>query len=150
MMFSRILTAATVAALATVAAVAQEGGGLARADTNGDGMISKAEATARASARFDAMDKNKDGFLTADERAGPGARLLDRADANGDAKISRAEYLALADKSFARIDANGDGQLSKSERETWTQRARKFAGRHRADPADAIAPAPTSSPNPGH
>ncbi len=43
MRFTRILTAAAVAALATAAAVAQ-GGGMTQADTNGDGMISKAEA----------------------------------------------------------------------------------------------------------
>jgi Ca2+-binding EF-hand superfamily protein len=38
-----------------------------RADTDGDGRISKAEAMAAAAARFDAADTNKDGFLTQDE-----------------------------------------------------------------------------------
>jgi hypothetical protein len=38
-----------------------------RMDTDGDGRISKAEALAAAAARFDAVDTNKDGFITPDE-----------------------------------------------------------------------------------
>lgn len=49
------------------------GGMLAAADTDKDGVITRAEAekfaSARATARFDALDTNKDGKLTADERA---------------------------------------------------------------------------------
>ena len=37
-------------------------------DTNGDQMISKAEFTAAAMARFDKIDANKDGKITKDER----------------------------------------------------------------------------------
>lgn len=146
MTFARVLTAAMVAILATGAAIAQ-GHGMASADTNGDGLISKAEATAQANARFDALDLNKDGVLSADERSGPGSRMLDRADSDGDGKISRAEYLAQADKRFTQIDANGDGQLSKDELASWRDRARSAMTRHSSAPADA--PAPIPSPNPG-
>ena len=42
-------------------------GGMLRADTDGDGKVSKAESLARAEARFERADANKDGFITADE-----------------------------------------------------------------------------------
>jgi Ca2+-binding EF-hand superfamily protein len=37
------------------------------ADANGDGKVSRDEFLARAAARFDSLDANKDGVLTADE-----------------------------------------------------------------------------------
>ncbi len=40
----------------------------ARADANGDGKVTLAEATSRALARFDSADANKDGTLTPEER----------------------------------------------------------------------------------
>jgi Ca2+-binding EF-hand superfamily protein len=50
----------------------RHGGGMKHADTDGDGKVSKAEMLARAEARFDRADANKDGFITADEmRRGP-------------------------------------------------------------------------------
>ena len=46
-----------------------------KADTNGDGAVSKAEFLAKAETRFAAIDTNKDGKLTAEERrAGRGIR----------------------------------------------------------------------------
>lgn len=50
---------------------------LARLDADKDGKVSKAEALAKATERFDRVDANKDGFITADEiavRRGPRAR----------------------------------------------------------------------------
>lgn len=44
------------------------GGGWMKADTNGDKAITQAEFTASALARFDRMDANKDGQVTAEER----------------------------------------------------------------------------------
>lgn len=43
------------------------GGAIMRADTNGDGVVTRAEALAQAGERFDRMDLNGDGKLTPDE-----------------------------------------------------------------------------------
>lgn len=58
------------------------GGGMMRADTNGDGVVTREEALAQAAQRFDRMDLNHDGKLTADEMEQAGARM--RAMRNGD------------------------------------------------------------------
>ena len=42
-------------------------GGMKAADTNGDGKVSREEFLAQAAARFDRLDANKDGAITADE-----------------------------------------------------------------------------------
>lgn len=122
--------------------------GMMRADTNGDGKISRAEADAQASQRFDRLDVNHDGFLTPDELTGPGARMIGRADADHDGKLSRSEYLVQAGNRFDRIDANRDGQITPDEMKSWAERARAMQRGTRTDPADAIAPAP-ASPTPG-
>ena len=46
-------------------------------DANGDGAIDRSEAakSGRFAARFDELDKNKDGKLTADERPHRGGRM---------------------------------------------------------------------------
>lgn len=44
------------------------GGLFARADANGDGKVTLAEATGKALERFDAADTNKDGTVTPEER----------------------------------------------------------------------------------
>lgn len=56
------------------AAVAQDGpppprggGMMMRADTDGDGVITRDEAIAQATERFDRLDLNRDGRLTRDE-----------------------------------------------------------------------------------
>jgi hypothetical protein len=122
--------------------------GMMRADTNGDGRISRAEADAQASQRFDRMDLNHDGFLTTDEMQGPGARMMGRADADHDGKLSRSEFLVQAGNRFDRIDANRDGQITPDEMKAWGEQARGMMRQGRSDPADAIAPAPTSAPAP--
>ena len=43
------------------------GGGMMRADTNGDGVISRAEYDASSAALFTRLDANNDGFITQDE-----------------------------------------------------------------------------------
>ena len=52
-----------------------------RADSDGDGVITRAEHLAQAAARFDRLDVNRDGKLTADEmaRAGQMGRRGNRA-----------------------------------------------------------------------
>ncbi|WP_010216002.1 EF-hand domain-containing protein [Sphingomonas sp. PAMC 26621] len=162
-MRTMLLTATILATLAPLAATAQQMpratapsitpqaaaperapmAGMLRADTNGDGKISRAEADAQAGQRFDRLDLNHDGFLAADEMTGPGARMLGRADADHDGKLSRSEYLVQAGNRFDRIDENRDGTITPAEMQAWTERARAMQRGARSDPADAIAPAPT-------
>ena len=51
------------------------GGPMMRADTNGDGVVSRDEAIAQAAQRFDRMDLNHDGKLTRDEMEQIGRRM---------------------------------------------------------------------------
>lgn len=98
---------------------------LGRIDTNGDGMISRAENRAAVEARFSRMDADKSGTIEAGERRGKGKRMGMRghrggdmmgADTNGDGAISRAEFDAASAKRFARMDANGDGRIDAADR----------------------------------
>ena len=105
---------------------------LKAADTNGDGMISRAEAQAlpRLAERFDTIDKNGDGQLTRDElRFARGqamrAGLVRHLDKDGDGKVSKAEALAAAEERFNRADANHDGFLTGEELQ-----AARHHGRH--------------------
>ena len=125
-------TAVTLAALAfattTLTALAGEGGGrgdhFKKADTNGDGMISREEAKAmpRLAAHFDEIDANKDGLISADEMRAYHEKMRadhwKKIDTNGDGFISKAEAQANAPRlfeNFDRLDVNKDGVLSKEE-----------------------------------
>ena len=107
-----------------------------RADTDADGRVSRAEATAAASNKsaewFDKLDADKDGYVTQDEmkqaraarehkRGEMKQRMAARfteADANKDAQLSLDEVQAkmpkLAER-FSTLDADKDGMLSKEE-----------------------------------
>jgi len=84
--------------------------GIMRADTNGDGKISKDEAAAAQDQRqddwFAKTDADKDGFLTEDE-------IRQARDARRDHR--RVEMKARIDERFKDADANNDGQLSLDE-----------------------------------
>lgn len=120
-----------------------------KADTDGDGAVSRAEFLARAEAAFARRDTDGNGSLTRDERragyrgkrhsAGPGMRLhrgmaeagmraLAAIDTDGDRRISRAEFDAASATRFARIDANRSGSIEKTE-----MAAGRGAGRVDAD-----------------
>ncbi len=111
-----------------------------KADADGDGVLSRAEAERAApewAARFDAIDADRDGKISPEEirafrRAGKGGRragaaakfdqLFDRTDADGDGALSRAEVqtgLPRVAKKFERIDRNGDGRLTREEMRAW-------------------------------
>ena len=115
------LVAASVAAFA---GDGPKGDRLQKADTNGDGLISRAEAAAlpRLAKHFDEIDTNKDGQVSADEmRASHEKRRADhmkKVDVNGDGLISKAEAQATAPRLFEhfdQLDTNKDGQISKDE-----------------------------------
>lgn len=129
---------------------ARRGGGgmgermLARVDTNGDGMISKAENRAMVEARFARMDADKDGTVEAGEgRKGWGKRGEGRggkakgmrggrgggagmmmADTNKDGAISKAEFDAQSAQRFAKLDTNKDGKIDATEMQAQREKAR--------------------------
>jgi hypothetical protein len=131
--FTRPLAAGLLAAgLATFPrhAVADGDSPMARADGNGDGVISLQEALDHAADRFRAMDANGDGELTLDEYlAGsvsrPGADIASgkaeregrfaTLDTDGNGTISLDEMLAGARASFGAADTNSDGGLARLE-----------------------------------
>ena len=96
---------------------------LKAADTNADGLISRAEAAAlpRIAERFDELDTNKDGQLSFEElRAGRGkhggkGEHFKRVDSDNDGKVSKAEALAAAAAAFDRADTNKDGFVTPEE-----------------------------------
>jgi Ca2+-binding EF-hand superfamily protein len=104
-----------------------------RADTDGDGRVSRAEAVAASSERsndwFDKFDLDKDGYVTREEltqaretRHGHmKAHMEERfkeADSNGDGQLSLDEAQAkmpkLAER-FSALDADKNGMLTKDE-----------------------------------
>jgi len=115
-----------------------------KADTDGDGRVSRAEAAAAAdkhvSEWFDKLDLNKDGYVTPDEikqaheaRRAQMKEMFDQrfkdADTNGDGQLSREEVQAKMPRLAARfdeLDTDKNGQLSREE----LQKAGPGAGRH--------------------
>lgn len=106
-------------------------------DTDGDGRVSRAEATAAGAEKsgkwFDELDLNKDGYVTQDEarqaretrrekmHAGMKEKMDQRftdADANTDGSLSLDEVQAkmprLADR-FSTLDKDKNGLLSRDE-----------------------------------
>lgn len=74
-------------------------------DSNGDGVLSAAEAEAAALKRFEKMDENQDGVIT------------------------KADISAMAQARFQKADMNGDGSITKEEadaaREAWRKEHHK-------------------------
>ncbi len=116
-----------------------------RVDTNGDGMISKAENRAMVEARFARMDADKDGTIEAGERRGPGkakkagerragamgkrgpggpGMMLKKADTNGDGAISKAEFDAMSAQHFAMLDTDRNGSIDAAEMQAQRDQAR--------------------------
>lgn len=136
----KILFAAVALALAAVGtAIAQQPAAIpaptaqsaqhVKLDTNNDGVIDRSEAakSEKFAARFDQLDKNKDGKLSADERpqwrdghrGHRGADKMMQADKDKDGRISKAEAAAdpkFAER-FAKMDANKDGYVDRGDRE---------------------------------
>ncbi|MEI5686793.1 hypothetical protein [Sphingomonas kyungheensis] len=111
------------------------GGGMMRLDADHDGVITRAEMLAEADARFTAMDTNKDGTVTPDEReaaraamraqwrgrdrragdAPPPPRDGARPPREGAEAMTRAQALDHAGRRFDRLDTNHDGRLDAAE-----------------------------------
>ena len=102
------------------------GGGmhsLTSADADNDGNITRDEFLARPIERFNQLDADNDGVISAAERPQRGERgerrerRADRPnpDANDDGSISRAEFAAMGAAMFERLDANDDGRVTQDE-----------------------------------
>ena len=143
------------------AALADKGQGMfGRADTNGDGFVSKDEFAAGRNAMFTKLDANSDGSVDQAEldkareawhqrknqqaQADTGTqaetpkkerhgRFMARIDTNSDGKVTMQEFAAAGDQMFAKFDANGDGKLAQDE----MPKHRK----HKDAPAEGAAPA---------
>jgi Ca2+-binding EF-hand superfamily protein len=117
----RIMIASAVALLATSGLALAHGGGrgLARFDRDGNGVVTRSEMRTSAAERFDKIDTNHDGKLTADEIQAAhremAAKHFAAKDTDKDGKLSRAEVAKMPDALFARLDANHDGFLTPDE-----------------------------------
>lgn len=131
-----------------------------RVDTNGDGMISKAEHRAMVEMRFARMDADKDGTIEAGEgrkkgwgkrgegrdgkrmgmRGGRGGGMMMMADANKDGVITRAEFDAQSAKHFAKLDTNSDGRIDAAEMTAQREKARDMMKKMRERRGNTPAP----------
>lgn len=109
---------------------AKDGMMFKKLDTNGDGVISKAEFNAFNARHFKKLDTNKDGKITPEElQGGPkqgmghgdGTTHLDQrfnaADANHDGGLDReeAKEMPMLSMYFDEVDANKDGKVTRQE-----------------------------------
>lgn len=95
---------------------------LERADTNGDGDITRAEFDLVRSEMFARLDRNDDGHVDSKDRPrmfgdrfDQAYRMLASLDADGDRRISRSELAKGEAPAFVAGDTNGDDILSRTE-----------------------------------
>jgi Ca2+-binding EF-hand superfamily protein len=135
-------------ALASLPAAA-EASRFAAADADRNGVLSRAEvqrSLPRLAARFDEIDRNRDGNLSPDElRARPRrsgaaeggfAERFRRADVDGDGGLTRAEMEAALPRlgvKFDRIDADRDERLTLAELRRYFDARRAARGKPPTD-----------------
>jgi Ca2+-binding EF-hand superfamily protein len=99
---------------------------LQRADTNGDGQVTRAEFSAARDKMFTRLDRNGDGYLSKDDsshrlaarRDGSADRLADAMatlDKDKDGRISKTEFVNGPSPLFDRADTNHDGTIDAHE-----------------------------------
>ena len=120
-----IFLAALLVAAPAAAQLGDPVAAFASADSNHDGVVSRAEFVAARQARSAMLDRNGNGGLDrADaaviarfrpEAAATIDALLTAADTDHDGKVSRAELAAAPVPVFDRADANHDGVVASAE-----------------------------------
>ena len=132
-MIARIFVATALSVACSLAlagstdAAAPARGGVTGLDKNGDGLVSREEASShpRLAQSFDRIDANKDGLLSADElraaRQSGHHRHHAKLDTNNDGSISRdeAKVAPRLAQNFDAIDANKDGVVTRDEMLAW-------------------------------
>ncbi|WP_129793059.1 EF-hand domain-containing protein [Sphingosinicella sp. CPCC 101087] len=124
---STLLPLALFLAAAPATAIQRDGPAmLDRADTNRDGVVTRAEFAAARLATFSRLDRNRDGALSRSDfgriaRRRPEAlqrleAMIAQGDANDDGRLTRAEFERAPMRLFDLADANGDGRIDASER----------------------------------
>lgn len=115
-------------------------------DADNDGNLSREEVTKARQNRMKGIDKDKDGYISADDLAAHKAersakhqerrhaRFVEHFDKNDDGRVSVEELQSYESGRFARADTDNDGKIS---REEW-QAARKH--HHRMKHGDAHHP----------
>ena len=131
----RSLFAGAIAALVVALPAAAGGGDCQQKSTrldvegNPDGAISASEHAANADKRFEMMDADKDGRITAAEIGAShgaesaawakhrmsAAEKIRKLDADNDGALTRTEYAAGSQRMFTKLDADGDGNLTAAE-----------------------------------
>jgi EF-hand domain pair/EF hand len=100
-------------------------GRMQQADTNRDGVVTKAELIAFRANNFGRLDRDGNGVLTRADIPAFMSRLnssldfnslMQQFDANKDGKISRTEFVDGPTVIFDGADANHDGMLTTAER----------------------------------
>jgi Ca2+-binding EF-hand superfamily protein len=106
---------------------------LTKADTNHDGLVSRAEFSEARDKLFARLDRNGDGYIDKADASGRllGHRrsgeklkaLVEKLDRDGDGRVSRVEFQRSLDLLFDLADKNHDGTLDGAEREDMKERA---------------------------
>jgi EF-hand domain pair len=89
-------------------------------DPGKNGPVDWAETKAAASAKFDKLDANHDGYVDAKELAAANVdkSVLEKGDKDHDGKLTKDEYLALVRTAFEAADPDHDGSVSAAESTT--------------------------------
>ena len=108
------ISAAAVLALgAGSVAYAVQDNGKHGPDADGNGVVTKAEATTHAAAMFARMDANQDGVINAADREARQAKKFAEMDTDGSGEVSMAEMTAARE---ARIEKRGERREMRGDR----------------------------------
>lgn len=83
-------------------------------DADHDGSLDLAEVKKAAEAKFDRLEKDKDGTLDRKEIAGLGISMK-AGDPDKDGTLDKAEYMVIVEQRFRAADPDKDGTLSYAE-----------------------------------